>query len=104
MQWVPNRSRDLPGHGSEDRDLRTVPRSCKAQGLDLSGVGPASGPQKGGKEHEFLFWEVTYFHSLIIKVRQCLEKSLEETLKTINRGYSWTLYEGHGIWGMWNKN
>lgn len=68
---------DLPVCGSGDRDLRTVPRSHREQGLDLSGVGPASGQQKGGKDHELLFWEITYFHARpppIIKVRQCLEK------------------------------
>ena len=46
---------DLPGCGSGDRDLMTVPRSCREQGLDLSGVGPASGRRKVERIMSFCF-------------------------------------------------
>lgn len=47
-----------------------------------------------------MFWETTYF-LLIINIRQCFEKSLEETLQTVN---SDDPGEGHEIWGVWSKN
>ena len=72
------------GQGSEG-----VPRSCREQGLDLSGVGPTSGQQKSGKDYESLFGEINYFYAPPPhhKNKTMLRKIfLEETLQTINSG------------------